>query len=342
MTTQLFLAGEEQIFKLFIEQKNYDQCIILADAKSNGFCLKPLYENLSFLKYASLITIPDGEYNKSVDILTFIWDELIRLKASKNAVLINVGGGVLSDIGGFSAATYKRGIDYINIPTTLLSMVDASLGGKTAIDLQGIKNAIGVFKHPEAIYLNPIFLNSLPNHIKISGIAEMLKHALIESLALWEEYKLFALEDFFKLNVIQNALHVKRQWVLKDELDGKERQALNLGHTIGHAIESYALHTAQPLLHGEAIMLGLYYELEISEHLFNVDISIRKDLKQFIIRFFPHLKCQHNYKDLLPYLIQDKKNDGSIRMSLIKSIGDVALQVEVDPILLQKVLMANE
>jgi 3-dehydroquinate synthase len=254
---------------------------------------------------------------------------LLQQKADKQSVLLNVGGGMVSDIGAFAASTYKRGIDFVNIPTTLLAMVDASFGGKNGIDFDDTKNAIGSFANPSAVYFNTHFLKTLPNSVLRSGIAEILKHALVSSADFLDDTLKLEINDFYSSSIIQKSIAFKSEIVRIDPYDEGIRQTLNLGHSIGHALESLTLYSPQPLLHGEAVMLGLIYELMISHLVFQLPVTIVHKVIAFKERIFGDLKCVFDYTAIEKYIGNDKKNRAQIRMSLLETIGNCRWQVPV-------------
>lgn len=327
--TAFFFQDDSVDFIQFLNQKQYSKVFLLADSNSNGFCVPVLKQLFPELYNSYLIVIPTGEANKNIDVCQVIWSTLLQHRADKQSVLLNVGGGMVSDIGAFAASTYKRGIDFVNIPTTLLAMVDASHGGKNGIDFQNTKNAIGGFCNPCAIYFNVLFLITLPDRVLRSGIAEILKHSLLASSAILNETLALEIYDFYSSSVIQKSIAFKSEIVRNDPMDGGIRQTLNLGHSIGHAIESFRLYSSRPLLHGEAVMLGLIYELMISHLLFQLPIEIVHKLIDFKNRIFEDLSCTFGYSDIEKYLWNDKKNHTQIRMSLLETVGNCRWQVAV-------------
>lgn len=329
MNTKFFFEKEENNFLAFLNEKQYSQIILLADAKTNGFCLPVLKHIFPSLQHTWSIIIPDGESNKTIDVCKLIWEGLDTYRADKNTLLINVGGGMLSDIGGFTASTFKRGISFINIPTTLLAMADASHGGKTGIDFNGIKNMIGTFQHPEAVYINPVFLNTLAERNLRSGIAEILKHSLLKGSDYFDEIVGCNEKDFYTADVIRKAVLFKNDIVAQDEKDNHIRQTLNLGHTIGHALESFSLMTLKPLLHGEAVMLGLVHELMLSKLIFDFPDSVIDEVIRFKERVYPDVHLKFTYEEIEKYILNDKKNTSEIKMSLLKRVGECKWQVAV-------------
>jgi 3-dehydroquinate synthase len=244
----------------------YSTYFILVDEHTIADCLPIIMEEIPMLKDAEIIETESGEENKTIEVVTQVWYAMSDLHADRKSLVINLGGGVLTDMGGFIASTYKRGVDFINIPTTLLSEVDASVGGKLGIDLGGLKNQIGVFNFPKGVYIYPEFLQTLPDNQLRSGFAEVLKHALIKDDKYWEEVKdieVFEHEDW--TDIIAHSVQIKNKVVLNDPKESGERKILNFGHTIGHAIETYHLENSdQPFLHGEAIAIGMVAEAILS------------------------------------------------------------------------------
>ncbi len=329
MMTELFFNGDEHRLMAFIAEQQYNQIILLADTNTNGHCIPLLRNLLPRLMNSNRIVIPSGEQNKTLDVSCLIWNELNRLNAGRSSLLINIGGGMVSDIGGFAASVFKRGMDFINIPTTLLSMTDACYGGKTGIDFNGLKNNLGTFQEPLAIYIHPIFLQTVPDRILKSGLAESVKHALLTSHDQFRYYCQAPFADLISVDAIRNSIAVKMSIVTKDPKDQNLRQTLNLGHTIGHAIESYFLQTNTPLLHGEAVLLGLKHEIKLSEGIFGLSETVLNELMIFKEKHFAELKVSYSYSDIRDFLLHDKKNKTGIRMSLLKNPGDCEIQVLV-------------
>ncbi len=303
--------------------------MLLADANTNGFCI-PVWKKLfPAFKGASSIVIPKGEQNKTLEVCSLIWHELDKFQADRSTLLINIGGGMVSDMGGFAASVYKRGIEFINIPTTFLAMVDACYGGKTGIDFHGVKNNLGTFLHPSAIYIHPIFLQTLDERILQSGLAESIKHALLSSSDHLNKLSTCPFNEMISMDMIRLSLETKIAIVEHDEKDEGKRQSLNLGHTIGHAIESYSLQTSTPLLHGEAVILGLLHELKLSERIFGLSVEVTIQIEALLKKFFSSLQFEYAFSDIQKFLQHDKKNHGGIRMSLLKQIGECEIQVPV-------------
>ena len=307
--------GENSISKLDIS--GYSKIAILVDENTKRDCLPKIPQ----LENSIIIEIKSGEKHKNINTCNFIWKQLTAHNFDRNSLLINLGGGVIGDMGGFAASTYKRGISFIHIPTTLLAMVDASVGGKLGIDFQDFKNQIGLFNNPESILINPDFLETLPENQLKSGFAEVVKHALILDKNLWKE---IISVPFNKLNwrkIIENSINIKNKIVLSDPYEKGERKKLNFGHTFGHAVESYYLEKGNPILHGEAVLMGILLEVEISA----ISQEQNNEIKNYIFSNFT-LPFTPKKSDLLPFLMNDKKNKvGKINFNLLTSIGSCSV-----------------
>lgn len=331
-----FLFGNEGYKSLneFIINKNYSKVFVLVDNNTNKNCFSHFQNQISSNIKLNKLLIKPGEVNKNISSCLKIWGELSNLSCDRNSVLINLGGGVITDIGGFIASTFKRGIDFINIPTSLLSMVDASIGGKNGIDLGVLKNQIGVFKNPNLILIDELYLDSLPLNEFKSGFSEMLKHALISDINYWEKLKYF---DFYKkkeiLTLIKKSIEIKKDIVLKDPLERNLRKTLNFGHTIGHAIESYFMESSKNeiLLHGEAIGIGMIIESYLSHKYCNLNMTEVDDIKKVFNKIFQKVNFNNSIiESIYDLLIYDKKNSyGKINFVLIKRIGEPAIDLEV-------------
>lgn len=300
---------------------------ILVDENTRQLCLPVLLSNCKALSPAMVIEIQSTESNKTISSIEKIWIELVKGGAVRNSMLLCLGGGVITDIGGFAAATFKRGMQFIHIPTTLLAMVDAALGGKTGVNLNAIKNQVGVFAPPKAVFIFCEFLSTLPARQVLSGYAEMLKHAMIDSRDHFRRMlSLQTAEAISNEKDILASARVKME-VVTEDLDEKGiRKVLNFGHTIGHAIEAYSQkHDADPLLHGEAIAIGLICESFISVRMFGLDQNILNQLTNQVNQLFPHYNLKPGASaELLSFMTHDKKNASvsSLNFSLIKNLGD--------------------
>ena len=306
----------------------YDRLFILADETTERCCL-PVVEEMDFLKDAQRIVIGATDTNKTLESVVHVWEELGKGGATRHTLLINIGGGMVTDLGGFAASTFKRGINYINIPTTLLSMVDASVGGKTGFNFRGLKNEIGVFNNANSVILDTTFLKTLDEENILSGYAEMLKHGLISDEKMWAELINFDVEqpDFRQLNrMVADSVAVKQRIVTEDPTEKGIRKALNLGHTIGHAFESFAL-TRKPVLHGYAVAWGLICELYLSVIKAGFPTEKMHQTVRFIQEHYGkmNITCD-DYPTLLELMTHDKKNvAGVINFTLLGTIGDIRI-----------------
>lgn len=308
----------------FLHEKTFSKIFILVDENTHEYCLPVLLGNMETDLGFEILEIEAGEEMKNIQTANQLWEILTEMKADRKALVINLGGGVITDMGGFVASTYKRGIQFINIPTTLLSMCDASIGGKTGIDLMHYKNMVGTFAFPEQIFIYPQFLETLPFKELRSGFAEMLKHGLIADKAHWKQ-----LIQIHKLDVesvtpyIQNSMDIKQDVVEKDFHESNIRKTLNFGHTIGHAVESLCLQQGNPILHGEAVAMGMISEAHLAylENLISEEDS--KMIIENIQRYYPYLDISDfKDEDITALLLNDKKNvDSKINFSLLTAIG---------------------
>lgn len=311
----------------FLSEKSYDIIFLFVDSNTHEHCLPTLLGEMESQAAMEIIEIPPGEENKDLEIVAQIWQSLSELGASRKSLFINLGGGVITDMGGFIASTFKRGIDFINIPTTLLSMVDASVGGKTGIDFGGLKNQIGTFSMPQLTLIDATFLETLEEREFRSGIAEMLKHGLIYQPEHWNSLQNITGETI--QNLIEDSVTIKSEIVAQDPKESGLRKILNFGHTIGHALESFFLETENPLLHGEAIAIGMLVESILT---FENELISQTELDEIfegILKIFPSQPIDEN---IIPSLVElmkhDKKNqDGKISFSLLNGIGSAKYDV---------------
>jgi len=304
--------GENCLSKIDIS--TYSQVAILVDENSKRDCL----DKLPKIENPLIIEIKSGEKHKNISTCNLIWKELTINNFDRNALVINLGGGVIGDMGGFCAATYKRGLDFIHIPTTLLAMVDASVGGKLGIDFKGFKNQIGLFANPKTILIYPEFLETLSENELKSGFAEVVKHALISDNSLWVKLKNTLFTDLDWEDIIDTSVQIKNNIVLADPFEKGERKKLNFGHTFGHAIESYYLEKGTPISHGEAVFMGMILETEISD----LSETEKNEIKNYIISDFA-LPYTPKKSNLHKFLINDKKNqNGKINFTLLSGIGN--------------------
>lgn len=313
---------------------NYSKIFMLVDENTLQHCTTKLITNVKLLQDAEIIEINSGEENKTLDICYQIWRTLADYKADRNSLLVNLGGGVITDMGGFIASTYKRGIDFINVPTTLLSQIDASVGGKVGVDFEELKNMVGVFNEPQGVFINPNFLKTLDKKQMLSGYAEALKHALITDAAYWGELKNGMLSDSNNWEVlITKSVNIKNEIVLADPTEKNKRKLLNFGHTIGHAIESYSLkNDGLPLLHGEAIAIGMICESYISYKNSGLSVDELEEIGATILDFYSAFPIVNsNYDELLDLMKNDKKNENAeINFSLLTKIGGASINQKAD------------
>lgn len=324
-------------------KNNYSKLFIIVDENSLKYCYPQLVAQIPAFEDAELIEIESGEEQKNIEVCYQIWTVLSELQADKKCLLINLGGGVISDMGGFIAATYKRGVDFINIPTTLLSQVDASIGGKVGIDLSYIKNQIGFFYSPKAVFINPNFLSTLPKRHILSGFAEIIKHALISNHDYWEEIKNIHFADFSQFeNLITQSVNIKNTIVSTDFHEKNIRKTLNFGHTAGHAIETFMLEEKdkKKLFHGEAIAIGMIIESYLSHKICKLNKSEMNDIISFIINTYkPQLISEFAFHRIIELMKQDKKNEnGTIHFSLLSEIGKCEINKAVHPDLIKEAL----
>jgi 3-dehydroquinate synthase len=299
--------------------------VILADENTFEHCVSFLTSNFDALSNAEIVVIPAGEENKTLEICSQVWETLSDYHIQRSDLLINVGGGMVTDMGGFIASVYKRGIPFINIPTSLLAMVDASAGGKTGIDLNHFKNQLGTFAHPELVICDPEFLQTLPKEELLWGQAEMLKHGIIASTEHWDAVKKMDLESIDS-TIIAQSVTIKNDIVLKDFKEQADRKKLNLGHTIGHAIEGFML-DFNPLPHGRCVAHGILAESLLAHKFGTLSQADFMEIKATIENLYPELVLTHEQLDPIVNLMQqDKKNRGNeINFVGIKGIGEVII-----------------
>lgn len=322
----------EELENIISESKN-DKFFILTDSNTNKNCLNMLHCS-ELIANAHIITIKADDTNKNIESTAHVWKELSDNGCTRHSCLINIGGGMVTDLGGFAASTFKRGIDFINIPTTLLSMVDASVGGKTGINFNGLKNEIGVFNDAKAVIIDTAFLKTLDQHNICSGYAEMLKHSLLKDYKMWVQHINFNLysPDFDPLlNMIKESVEVKERIVSEDPHESGIRKALNLGHTAGHAFESYAMHTNRPILHGYAVAYGIICELYLSHALQGFPLDKMRQTVNFIKENYGRMNITcDDYESLYSLMKHDKKNTGNeINFTLLKDVGDIKINQTV-------------
>jgi 3-dehydroquinate synthase len=323
----------------FIKSGDYSRSFVLTDENTGKHCLPLLRQHLGELDNFDIIEINAGEESKNIDFCIGVWKMLIDFGADRQSLLINLGGGVISDLGGFAASTFKRGIDFVHVPTTLLSQVDASVGGKTGIDLENIKNIIGTFTQPKAVFIEHEFLQSLPPRQILSGLAEMLKHGLITDAGYWNKLKSSNLKKP-SAELVYHSVEIKNNVVIADPTEKGIRKSLNYGHTIGHAIETYSLmNDENPLTHGEAIAAGMICEAKLSNLKINLSDSELEEITEVIMGLYPKYNFNKDcYETLYNIMLKDKKNQkGKINSTLLNRIG----QCRIDNICTEAELYAS-
>ena len=311
-----------------IAECEHDRIFVLVDETTNKLCWS-LVKDYLCLKDAQTIVIGATDRRKNLDTLVHVWESLQQGKATRHSLLINLGGGMVTDLGGFAASTYKRGINFINVPTTLLAMVDASVGGKTGINFGGLKNEIGVFSDAEFVLLDTNWLRTLDKENIRSGYAEMLKHGLIADETMWAELINFNLAqpDLRQLaSMLHKSVRIKERIVAEDPHEKGIRKALNLGHTFGHAFESWAM-KRQPVLHGYAVAFGLITELYLATTRTDFPTERMRQTVNFIRAYYGSLPITCNdYPELIELMHHDKKNRGNeINVTLLGDIGDIRI-----------------
>ncbi|HVW96231.1 MAG TPA: 3-dehydroquinate synthase [Mucilaginibacter sp.] len=326
-TYPIFFEDSIAELEKFVSNGNYSRSFILTDEHTSVHCLPLVQAQFKDSENFDIIEINAGEESKNIDFCIGIWKMLIDFEADRKSLLINLGGGVITDMGGFAASTFKRGIDFVHVPTTLLSQVDASVGGKTGIDLDNIKNIIGTFTQPKAVFISGDFLKTLPPRQILSGTAEMLKHGLIMDATYWDTLKSSDLSNP-SAELIYRSVEIKNEVVIADPKEKGIRKALNFGHTIGHAVETNSLvNDKDPLTHGEAIALGMICEAYLSHKKVGLSAEDLNETVNVINRLYPKYDLDKvNFDTLCAIMLKDKKNqNGKINCTLLTSIGKCVL-----------------
>lgn len=328
-----------QILTKYVNNYNFSSVFVLVDEHTNRFCLPHFSKQINF--NFSPIIISAGEANKTVETCLDIWEFLSNNGADRKSLLINLGGGVVTDIGGFAASCFRRGIKFLHIPTTLLGMVDAAIGGKNGVDFKHLKNQIGVVRQPEMIVYDFSYLETLPLPEIKSGYAEAVKHGLIQSKDYFNAcVGLQQLDSNTVLKIIEESISIKLQIVLQDTNEKGIRKALNFGHTLGHAIETYRMgfDASKHLLHGEAIAIGLVLETFISKEVFGFPNQDLERLKSFIDTIYTkQFFSTTDQNEIINLMKFDKKNVGTdINFVLLEEIGKPVLDCKVNNSLIYK------
>lgn len=322
-TYAVFFDNNFSALRSFLKEREYSKIFFLVDQNTAEHCLPRLTVQLPELEHYDIIEVDPGEENKNIDYCIGVWQMLLDFGADRKSLLINLGGGVITDMGGFAASTFKRGIDFVQIPTTLLSQVDASVGGKTGIDMGSVKNIIGTFTEPKAVFIVSDFLKTLDNRQLISGFAEIVKHGLIADKEYYSQVSETQPNEAGD-DIIHRSVQIKNNVVTEDPKEKGLRKILNFGHTIGHAVETYSLlNDKDPLLHGEAIAMGMICESYLSHKYAGLSHTELEDITAYIRSVFPdyHLMTE-SYPSVIEYMKNDKKNEmGKINFSLLEGIG---------------------
>jgi 3-dehydroquinate synthase len=326
--SQVEIGSVGSILSKYLAAHNYSQIAVIVDDKTKRFCYPKIK---SLLPKHLLVSIKNGEINKNLETCGHIWQVLTDANADRHSLVINLGGGVIGDMGGFCASTYKRGIDFIQMPTTLLSQVDASVGGKLGIDFNGFKNHIGVFRVPNLVIIDPDFLKTLPMSELRSGFAEVIKHCLIKDADMWGQISRKDLAEQNWAALIAHSVAIKSAITEADPTEKGLRKILNFGHTLGHAVETYLLNSPRHLLHGEAIAVGMITEAYISMKRGHISKAELAEIEEYIFAIYGKVDIKEaDFEAVIKLTLQDKKNRaGKVLFSLLKGIGNCMYDVEV-------------
>lgn len=324
------IAPISESLATFFAQNDYSHIAILVDEFTNKYCL-PIIQDLLPFNFTKIL-IKSGEHHKNLATCERVWDRMTQANMDRHSLLVNLGGGVIGDLGGFCASTYKRGIDFIQIPTTLLAQVDASVGGKLGIDFHGLKNHIGVFQLPKTVLIDPKFIDTLSIQQKKSGFAEIIKHCLIRDEQEWNLIRQQSFEELDLSKLIAHSVAIKEAVVLEDPKEAGLRKILNFGHTLGHAIETYLLDKGKrKILHGEAIAIGMIAEAFISHQRDLISLQELEEIESYLFENYGRVKLHaEEISKIISLTAQDKKNKGKeIRFSLLTEIGDCGYDIPV-------------
>ncbi len=333
-TYKIYIGDIWGTWQTFVQERSYSKLVIIVDENTMRHCF-PIFAANTPNMPGGTIQILSGEENKHIGTCQGIWKSMINANIDRNALVVNLGGGVIGDMGGFCASTYKRGIDFVQFPTTLLSQVDASIGGKLGIDFNHIKNSIGVFNDPQAVFIATEFLNTLSAREVRSGFAEIIKHSLIQDVIQWKAIQ--GIQNAKSVDwskYLPDSLMIKKRIVEEDPFERGLRKALNFGHTIGHAVESYFLATERPLLHGEAIAIGMICEAYLSHKQVGLSMLELDKICNFILDTYNLISIpKSSFDELLDIMQKDKKNENdNINFSLIPAIGQVKVNQTSQPL----------
>ncbi len=308
-----------------LETYSEDKIFFIVDENTYIHCY-PIVQRA--LKSSYVIQIRAGEKSKTVETANFLWNFLTNHNADRKSIIVNLGGGMITDLGGFVATTYKRGIEFINVPTSLLAMVDASVGGKNGVNLGSYKNHVGTFNEPKKVLISSVFLKTLPKRQMLSGFAEIIKHALLKSEKVWQKIKAINPEepdlDYMQI-IIKESVKIKLDIVRADPQELGIREALNFGHTIGHALETFLLSTGVDIVHGEAVAVGLIMELFLSNQKYTFPLEKLFEVVEYLATYFPSFKIQYSdYEKVYEIMKHDKKNkNNQIIFTLLEAVGKI-------------------
>ncbi len=326
----------EALLTQFFLENSFTQLAVLVDSNTYRLCYPTISQ---YLPKHSVIEVSQGEQHKNLNTCQTIWKELTQLNFDRHAMLLVLGGGVLGDMGGFCAATYKRGIGFVLMPTTLLAQVDASVGGKLGIDFENYKNHIGVFQLPLATLVSTAFLKTLPAHELRSGYAEVIKHCLIADRAMWNTIRKNELLNQDWPMLIPHSIGIKERITNQDPTEKGIRKTLNFGHTLGHALETHFLDSGRPLLHGEAIAMGMIAETYIARQKGLVAEDELTEVRQYILQIFGKVTVKFDDHTILQLVLQDKKNKGNtVLMALPEGLGHCMWDVAVSEMEMKEAL----
>lgn len=346
LNSEIHISGNNaEGLSSFLKDKNYSAHFILTDDNTHKHCLPVFTDNFRGRAFdpetGGIIKIYAGEQHKNIQAVEYVWKRLSEANADRNSVLINLGGGMVCDLGGFAAATYKRGIDFIHVPTSLLAMCDAAIGGKQGIDFLNFKNQVGVFESPRRVFINDGFLKTLPQEQLVSGFAEVVKHAFIAGGKFRKS--VMEIDDLAKVRwkkIISASIDLKLSVVNRDPFEKNFRKVLNFGHTIGHALESFLLDKKLSPLHGNCVAAGMIGELYLSCICCGLSDKKREEAVSFIKSFFPKINFDEaDISTIISLMKQDKKNSGGkIKMVLLEKFGKPMIDQEVDEMLIEEAL----
>ncbi|MCI2228152.1 3-dehydroquinate synthase [Polaribacter sp. MSW13] len=320
-----------QELSALINEKNYSSIYILVDENTMEYCYPKFIPHLETDKRIEVIEIESGEINKNLETCIGVWQAITELGADRKSLIITLGGGVITDLGGFVASCFKRGIDFVNIPTTLLSIVDASVGGKTGVDLGVLKNQVGLFANPQMVLIDENYLTTVTEREIKSGMAEIIKYGVTYDMKLFNEIN--NRKELTLSNLIYRSIQIKNEVVLQDPKENSLRKILNFGHTIGHAIESFYLESEnkENLTHGEAIAIGMICESYISTKLLDFPDNKLRQIKETVLSIYDSIALDKNdFSAIIDLLKHDKKNvNGQVNFVLLNDFEDYKLDCKV-------------